>query len=74
MKRGRNVCLIMKWVRNVFPKYDLWANSFLKYGLGAKRLSIIWFGGNVFPKYELRAKRLTSDYGAKNLCTVSTPL
>ena len=49
----------MKWVRNVFPKYDL----------GAKRLSEIWFGcetsfwnmvwvRNVFLKYDLGAKRL----------------
>ena len=36
---------IMKWVRNVFPKYDLGGqNFFLKYGLGAKHLSEIWFG------------------------------
>ena len=50
----------MKWVRNVFPKYDLWA----------KCLSEIWFGGetsfwnmvwvrNVFLKYGLGAKCLS---------------
>ena len=53
----------MVWVRNVF----------LNYGLGAKRLSKIWFGcemsfllmgwgRNVFPKYELGAKRLTKKW------------
>ena len=52
--------LIMKWVRNVFPKFDLWA----------KRLSEMWFGcetsfsnrvwvRNVFLKYGLGAKRLS---------------
>ena len=40
----------MKGVRNVF----------LKYGLGAKRLSEIWFGcETVFLKYGLCAKRLS---------------
>ena len=60
MKRGETSFLIMKWVRNVFPKYDSWA----------KRLSEIWFGcetsfwnmvwvRNVFLKYGLGAKRLS---------------
>ena len=50
----------MKWVRNVFPRYDLWE----------KRLSEIWFGcepsfwnmvwvRNVFLKYGLGARRLS---------------
>ena len=50
----------MVWVRNVF----------LKYGLGAKRLSEIWFGCelNVFLKYGLGAKRLSEIwFGAKRL-------
>ena len=33
--------LIMKRVRNVFPNYDYRGRNFLKYGLGAKRLSEI---------------------------------
>ena len=54
-------------------------NIFLKYGLGAKRLSEIWFGcetsfsnmvwvRNVFLKYGLGAKRLSEIwFGAKRL-------
>ena len=34
LKGGKTSFLIMEWVRNVFPNYDLWA----------KRLSEIWFG------------------------------
>ena len=60
MNRGETSFLIMKWVRNVF----------LKYSLGAKLLSKIWFGcemsfwnmvwvRNVFLKYGLGAKRLS---------------
>ena len=40
---GETSFLFMGRGRNVFPKYEL-GDVFLNYGLGAKRLSEIWFG------------------------------
>ena len=43
----------MVWVRNVF----------LKYGLGAKRLSEIWFGAKRLPELWRRGRNVFLIYG-----------